>query len=74
MDADPINHKEADDATFIEQVVGQTKEMKLAFKDHGHDPYALPDNFIVNIYPGVWIRIVDLLERAHEEGFNRRPT
>lgn len=72
--ADRINHKEASDALFIEQVIGQTEEMKRGFADQKYDPYNLPDNFAVNVYPGVWIRIVDLLSQAYEAGFNRRPT
>lgn len=56
-----IDHRTADDDEFIRQVIVQTSEMKEGFREHGHNPYALPENLVIQVYPAVWIRIVDLL-------------
>lgn len=72
--ADPIDHKGADDATFIDQVAGQVSEMKAQFRKEGYDPYDLPPQFTIQVYPSVFMRVVDLLERAKAEGFNTRPS
>lgn len=69
-----VDHKVADDGEFIEQVIDQTASMKVRFAELGHDPYDLPDNFVIQIYPAVFIRLVDLMAKAHDEGFSRKPS